>query len=236
MANPVPILLGAGIAAALMSGKKKRRKSRVGEACSADSAAPTGYICDNGALAFAPIEEEDLEVDAEPSGEEAGDFEMREEDVTLGAGEEAGSMEIATRTVSCDEFLQAIHVTPVDAGELPINEVAAQETALPAMKAVMTGMAANLGKPLDGATVGPLMVRQALEELVPACAWSYDEGQDDFTYDGGQVIQSNAGKEVLYALMSLASALLDEFNGAPDMPKPGFSPAPQQPGMNIQGG
>lgn len=234
MANPVPILLGAGIATMLLSGKKKRRsKSRVGEACDA-STAVEGYVCEDGALTFAPIEEDVLESEEEPSSEEAGEFEMREEDVTLGDGEESGGVEMTTRVVTCDEFLTAIHVTPADAGELPINEVAAQETALPAMKAVMEGLASSLGKPLDVATVGPLMVREALAQLAPSCTWVYDDVKDEFVYDDGQVIESEAGQEVLFALMSLATAMLDEFNS---FPKSGFSPAPKQEGgLNIQGG
>ncbi len=225
MPSPIPLLLAAGAAAVVLGGKKKKRKSkpRTGESCDALEP-PVGYSCDEGVLQVEAIDEGDLEKDEEPTGDEAGDFDMKEEDVSLTEGEEAAEVTLTVEevhedpAVMCEEFLAAIHVDPTEADEFPINAVATEQTAIPAMRAVMLAISQSLGKPIDAETVGPLMVRQALAELVPACEWKYDEANDEFIYNDGRRIESEIGKEVLYGLMNLSVQLIDDFNQTEEEP------------------
>jgi len=234
MAGPLPLLLAGGAALVLLGGKKKskpKRKSLAGQPCEADAAAPDGMICRGGILHPEIIDESMLEKYEEPTGEEAGDFETKEEDVSLTAEEEPGQVtlqsdEAVDPATMCDEFLQAIHVVPTEAGEIAINKVAVEQTAIPTMKAVMLGIHQNLGgKTVDAESVGPVMVTSALQELVPVCDWKFDD--DEFTFSDGMTIQSAAGKDVLYGLMQLSVQLIDDFNESQqeDLPKASFQPA-----------
>lgn len=233
MPNPVPLLIAAGVAAVALGGKKKRTKSREGVHCDVSVPVPEGYVCDDGLLRVEAVDEGDLEKDEEPTGDEVGDFETKEEDVSLTDGEEGGTISVVVEqpqdpVAMCEEFMHAIHVVPTEPDEIPINQIAAEETAIPTMKMVMLGMAQNLGKPVDPETVGPIMVKEALTELIPVCQWKYDEVSGDFTYNDGRTIDSEVGKEVLYGLMKLSGKLLDDFNKPEGVPVAGFDPVMAQ--------
>lgn len=225
MAGPLPLILAGGAALALLGGKKKRRRrvSRAGESCVADVPVPTGYVCEDGVLQMMVVDEEDLEREEEISEEDAGEFKTEEEDVSPEEGEEEADSASLVAEESpkspeemCDEFLQAVHVVPTETGELPVNKIAVEQTVIPSMSNVMEGIAKNIGTPLDPESVGPVMVLQALKDLVPVCDWKYDDANDEFVYDDGRTIESNTGKEVLYGLMQLSVQLLDEFNKPKD--------------------
>lgn len=235
MPGALPLLLAGGAAAVLLGGKKKskkaKKKSLAGQPCEVAVGTPDGYICEDGTLRIDVIDEDDLEKDEEPTGEEVGEFETKEEDVSLTEGEEAVVMTAHDEApapdpaLMCEEFLQAIHIVPTEAGELPINKIAAEQTAIPTMKATMLGIHQNLGgKTVDAESVGPIMVQNALSELIPVCEWKYDEQADEFLYNDGRSIESAIGKEVLFALMALSVQLIDDFNNQEeDLPQPGFN-------------
>jgi len=236
MANPI-VLLGGAAAALLLAGggkkKKKKTKSLAGQPCDIAAGAPSGYACDEDGLLFKVVDEGELEKDEEPSGDEVGDFETKEEDVSMGSDEDSASIPSITHQIAedpekmCEEFLQAIYVSPTDEGELPINSVAVEQTAMPAMKASMTGMAANLGG-VDPESMGPPMVLAALTELIPVCQWKYDDTNDEFIYNDGRTIDSDIGKEVLFGLMNLSVQMMEAFIADNETPLPDPVPQPQQ--------
>ena len=237
MVNPI-LLLGAGAAAVLFSGgkKKRRQKSLAGQPCEVAVGTPSGYYCGIDSLLHTKVVDEgSLETDQELSGDEVGDFETKEEDVSLNEGEEPATAGFDAQPAQdpkemCEEFLQAIYVVPTEEDELPINAVAIEQTAMPAMKSVMMNIAQNIGRPVDPETVGPVMVQEALAELIPVCKWKYDEQQGEFIYNDGETIDSDIGKEVLYGLMNLSVQMIEGFNAA-DIP----DPAPGDPqGMGFQ--
>lgn len=248
MAGPVPFLLAGGAALLLLGSKKKSRrmdkKSSVGQPCDATTKAPAGMICYDGILHPDIIDESMLEKDEEPSDEELGDFETKEEDVSLLDGEEAGEITMVSHEAvdpikMCDEFLQTVYVTPTEEGEAPINKIAVEQTVLPTMKQVMVGIHQNLGGPeVDAETVGPVMVESALKELVPVCEWKYDHQEGEFTFSDGNRIESDIGKSVLYGLINISVQLIDEYNktlqeAGEDLPQAVFQ---AQEGLGFQGG
>ncbi len=232
MPGALPILLASGAALALMSKKKKRRaKARAGQSCDMLEASPAGYFCDEGLLRTEPVGEEDLEKEEELSGDAMGDFETKDEDVFLIEGEEAGTLPIPEEppgdpSALCEEFLRAIHIVVTEPGDLPINKIAVEQTAIPAMEAALTSIVENVESPapIDPERAGPAMVRQALAELIPVCEWKYDESNDQFVYNDTRTIDSEIGQEVLYGLMNLSVRMIDGFNQS-NLVTPGFDPA-----------
>ena len=237
MAGPVPLLLAGGAALLLLGGGKKPRKSKktlAGQPCDATTESPKGLVCKDGILHPVVIDESMLEKDEEPTGEEAGEFETKEEDVSLSEGEEASEVTMTAQEYvdpaqMCDEFLQEIYTAPTEAGEIPIKKVAVEQTVLPTMKQVMVGIHQNLGGAgVDAETVGPVMVEAALNELIPVCEWKYDHQEDEFTFSDGMSIESDIGKDVLFGLMQISVQLIEEYNQSQqegkdeDLPQAGF--------------
>lgn len=245
MAFPLPILLAGGAVLILGSKKKRvrgRKKSLAGQPCDVATRPPSGMVCRDGIFHPEIFDESILEVDDQPTGEGVGDFEMKEEDVSLDEGEEASQVTLGPSEESdlgqmCEEFFQAIHVDPTNAGELPINKVAVEQTAIPAMKATMLGIHQNLGgQTIDAETVGPVMIVSALNELIPACDWEYDNVNYDFTYGSGSTIESAIGRDVIYGLMSLSVQLIEDFNAEKGPPTPGpIAAESQKPKAGFQG-
>ncbi len=106
----------------------------------------------------------------------------------------------------------AIHAVPSSEDELPIHPVAVEETALPAMKAAAAEIASNMGIPLDPEAVGPALVLDALKALIPVCSWKYDPDEDEFTYNDGRSIETDAAKDVLFGLVQLSVSVIDGIN------------------------
>ena len=228
MATALPLLLLGG-AALMIGGKKKRRGHRAVEGGSCASLGPAvheekkeeGVVCDYDSGDW--VDEGDLEADEEPKGEDAGDFETKDENIESSDDEDVQVGEAVSISIdesdpgkACEEFLEAVHVVPESPDELPINQIAVEQTVLPAMKTVMEDMAKSLGKPLDPETIGPLMVRQALSALVPVCEWKYDDTNGNFIYNDGRMIEGESGNDVLFGLMNLSAMLLEEFNAGPE--------------------
>ena len=233
MAGPLPLILVGGAAALLLGGKKKRRtkkRSTAAQACDPGAATPEGMVCRGGILRPVIIDESMLETYDELTGEEAGDFETKEEDVSLVDGEEESQVTLQTDTSAdpatmCEEFLHAIHIVPTVTGEIPINKVAVEQTAIPVMKKTMLGIHQNLGgKTVDAETVGPVMIVSALNELIPVCVWKYDETNYEFTFNDGMAIDTQEGRDVIYGLMQLSVQLIEDFNDdqQEDLPVAGF--------------
>lgn len=219
----LPLLFGAGLAAAVMSGtkKKKKKKSKAGDVCDDAKTAPVGFKCEGGVLEHISPDEDDLELDEDPTGDEAGDFEEREEDLSPGDDEDMydgdgnlidSDSDPVPASASCDDFLKAVHVVPSDPSEYPIHSVAVTQTVIPVMDQALSDYASTHPKPIDVDEVGPLMVLESLAALVPVCQWDYDEVADEFTFDEGKMIDSKEGGEVLFGLMKLATEIVENFN------------------------
>jgi hypothetical protein len=229
MAAALPLLLLGG-AALMLGGKKKRRTSTRtpdGGSCAAlgpdvhEIKKAEGIACDFDSGAW--VEEVDLEAEEEPKGENAGDFETKDEDLASTVDEDVQTSEAISISIDeddpskvCEEFLEAIHVDVEAQDEIPINKIAVEQTAMPAMKSVMEDIAKNLGKPIDPESVGPIMVREALSALIPVCEWKYDDTNGTFLYNDGRMIESEIGNDVLFGLMNLSAMLLEEFNAPPE--------------------
>lgn len=242
MSSALPIIIAGGALALLSGGKKKKRKKSpsVGDACAAGAHLPNNLVCEDGIVKQHVIDESDLESEDGLSAEDVGDFETREEDVSLSDGEEVAekSMEMDQQEVdpvdACEEFLRAIYVKPDDPEEIPINKIAAEQTALPAMKAVIKAAADQSGVPVDHELVGPQMVRQALAELVPACEWGYNEAEGEFFHSHNIPLDSEVGKEVLYGLIKMSVQLIDDFNESNKEPQVAYVPVqPKQAQLNV---
>ena len=232
----IPILIAAG-ALVVIGGKgskasKSSKPSKTPEAAWATEPEllPLPHLAPavSSGMFQPAVDEVYLERDDVVAGDDAGDFETEQEDVSIGKDEEMGSSAFELdeteirqgkdpKTV-CEEFLKAIHVTPDDEFELPINKVAVDLTAIPSMRRVMIGVASNLGRPVDIESVAPQMVRSALADLVPVCEWSYDEENLSFTYNNGEAVTSEIGKDVIYGLMKLSVLLIDEYNASSQTP------------------
>jgi len=230
-AQLLPLLVGAGIAVAVMGGKKKKKPTKkkpleAGDDCTPSTEVPAGLVCEAGVLEQASVSEDDLELDEDPKGEDAGDFEEREEDMTDlededpseildddGEGQEIPVMQTEAPDPSelCDEFLKAVHVKPNAPGEYPINDVAVTQTVIPVMDKTVKAFG-NVQTPVQTEVAGPRMVLESLEALVPVCKWKYDELEDEFTFDDGRTIDSPEGQEVLFGLMNMSVKIIEEFN------------------------
>jgi len=234
-AGALPLLLLGG-AAVVLTKKRRRRRANCADLPAGVHAEKKsqGLICDFETGDWV----EEGELDKSPIGEEAGEFEVIEEEI-LPSKDEDIQTEKEIETVQfqpvkepqqiCEEFLSAVHVQVTEPDELPINEISVNETALPAMRLVLNNLAQMHGKPLDPEMAGPKMVRQALAALVPACEWLYDDINDEFIYNNKYRIESEKGKEVLYGLMELSRRLLDEYN------KPAPPASPPGPGLGLVG-
>ncbi len=220
----LPLIVAAGAVAVLSGKKKKRSGPKSGQKCDPELDAPSGFSCDDGFLSEQPVDESDLDSEVDLSKEDIGDFDMDEEDVSAADDEESG--EPGDRapepepepepepdpSIMCEEFMQAIHAVPSSEEELPINPVAVEETALPAMKSAVLQISSSMGLPLDHEAVGPALVLDALKALIPVCSWSYDPDEDEFTYNDGRVIETEAAKDVLFGLVQLSVSVIDEVN------------------------
>jgi len=213
MTIPIPAIIVGGAALMIMgSGKKSRKRSGHNEKIEGDN-------FDNA------VDESMLDEYSEPTGEEAGDFKTKEEDISISDDEEEsidtdiegidyhnsddGTFDNTDKSALCDEFLSAAHIQYTEQGEIPINKVALEQTVVPAMTAVINNYDGSI---VDADHVGPEMILAALSELVPVCDWEYNEEDYEFTYSGGSKITSDAGKDVLYGLFSISSQIIDDFN------------------------
>jgi len=231
----LPLLLLGG-AAVVLAKKPKRKRASCADSSNEihEEKKSQGLICDFKSGDWV----EESELDGAPLGEEVGDFEVIEEDILPSKDEDIQVEEEIEEAESspekdpqkiCEEFLSAVHVRVTEIDELPINEIAVNESVFPAMKLVLNNLAQMHGKPLDPEMAGPKMVRQALAALVPACEWLYDDMNDEFIYNNKYRIESEKGKEVLYGLMELSRRLLDEYNRpVPEATQP-------RPGLGLVG-
>lgn len=187
----IPVIAAAGALLLLSSNKRKSKPSSK-----------------EGA-----VDESNLD---DKSKTEQGDFETEDEDISFGEDEEGLGEERAPdididSEKTCEEFMAAVHVVP-ETGELPINEVAVEQTVLPAMRKAAEGIIKNLGGPLDEEEVGPILVLEGLKALVPVCEWEYNPKEDEFTYDEGQGINSQVAQDVLFGLINISVGVIENAN------------------------
>lgn len=220
----LPVLLGAGIAVAAAGVRKKKKKKsnhKAGDSCEPSSGAPSGFKCEGGVLEKVSPDESELELDEDLSDEESGDLPERDEDISPADDEDVstedwddGDVTVSEKSPSatCEEFFDVIHVTPSDPDEYAIHHVAVSQSVIPSMDRALKSFAENKQRPIDADEVGPLMVLEALNTLVPICNWKYDDVSDDFTYDDGKQIESDNGSEVMFSLMRLAAEIVDKYN------------------------
>ena len=112
----------------------------------------------------------------------------------------------------CDTFIDAVHITPTETGEMPINKIAVEQSILPAMRASAHGFAQNLGKPLDGETIGPRLVLAGLEAVAPECGWEFLDVEQEFRYADNKRADGGRMGQVLGAMIDLSVIVLDEIN------------------------
>jgi hypothetical protein len=163
MPIPIPLLIAAG-AVVVFGGKKPKSKTATrSTALKCGDNIPKGFICKDGVLRAESLDKSVIERAREGAGtdgippikllnaidesmldtesdDDTGDFEISEEDISIGADEEMGDLAInynesMDQRETCREFLEAIYVEPSDADELALNDIAAEQTAIPAMKA-----------------------------------------------------------------------------------------------------
>lgn len=226
MAVPVPILLAGGMIL-LFGGKKKmsKKKSSPQRApCDVNAPPPRGMICKSGFLYPKIIDESMLESDNDISSEEAGSFDIKEEDVSLRDDERVIQEDMQEETVhdptlQCEEFLQAIYAAPMSDDEIPINKIAVEQTVLPIMKSALSSMRGEFGADLSADAAAPVMIRAALSELVPVCDWEYDDDDYEFKFNGMRV-ESSIGKDVIYGLLQISDRLIEESQE--DLPQADF--------------
>lgn len=214
MTIPLPIIIAGGAAALLISGKNKKRRSNTSKETDISAAEPQ--------VIHDIIDESMLDKYSEPTGEEAGDFDTKEDDVSLDDEDDASSDSSETPEEQpvepydpgdiCEEFLNAVYVAQPGEGELPINKIAVEQTVIPAMKDSMLDLYKNLGGPLDADSIAPIMIVSALNQMIPVCEWSYDEENYEFTYASGERIESDVGKDIVYGLFKISGMLIDDFN------------------------
>lgn len=233
----LPLIVAAGAVAVLSGKKKKSSGPKSGQKCDPDMDAPSGFSCDDGFLSEQPVDESDLDSEADLSKEDNGDFDIEEEDISSADDEESGEPGGDTAdpepeenpSIMCEEFMQAVHVEPSGPDELPLHPVAVEETILPAMKAAAAEIASNMGVPLDPEAVGPALVLDALKALIPVCSWKYDPDEDEFTYNDDRGIDTDVAKDVLFGLVQLSVSVIDEINTPTEATlQQGFIPAESQ--------
>ena len=228
--NALPILLVAGAGAHVLGGKKKkRRRSRTpsAEAQKAIEAVveSTKEIVEKGPdLEGVVIEEATLEFEEKPTGPAAGDFEIEKTSLEYDEEDDAQEPEKASAPLSprekyaqmkekCDTFIDAIHVTPTEPDEIPIQKVAVEQSILPAMEASAQAFAQTLGTPLDEETVGPRLVLAGLESVAADCGWEFSDAAGEFRYADGKLTTDNAKlANVIAAMIDLSVVVLGKFN------------------------
>ncbi len=211
MPKILPILaIGA---AALLLGKKKKKK-----AASNDSVKALVEKTPLSGLEGKVIGEDALEEDLAPGGT-VGEFEIQEESIDYDPEDDYEEVKKFTKhniyedmKNKCDKFIDAAHVVPTETGELPIHQLAVEQSILPAMRESAQGFAKSFGLPLDGESFGPKIVLAGLEAIAPECGWEFDENAQEFRYanhlhaDGGRM------GEVLGAMIDLSVNVLNEIN------------------------
>ena len=198
MSSPVLPIMMAAAAAVFLSGKKRKT-----------------YTSDSSSS----IDEDSIVLDSEPSGESDGDFYTEEEDLSMSDDEASSEGSQGTTEASfvdlkklCNQFLEEIYEEKEDSSVAPIKDVAIYETIIPSMKDSAEKIANNIGVPLDPETVGPALVTSALNALVPACQWRYNEQDGEFYFGDSEKIESEAGMSVLYGLIDLSARFIDLVN------------------------
>ncbi len=227
-ANALPILLVAG-AGALAFGSKKKRRRRSASPVSEEVEKVKDLVESTKELApdleGAIIEETTLEFEEKPTGPAAGDFEIEKTLLEYDEEDDAQEPEKAAAPLSprekyaqmkekCDTFIDAIHVTPTEPDEMPIQKVAVEQSILPAMEASAQAFAQNLGTPLDEETVGPRLVLAGLESVAPDCGWEFSDATGEFRYADGKLTADNAKlANVIGSMIDLSVVVLSKFNG-----------------------
>ncbi len=227
MANVLPIILVAGAAAVLLGRKKKKRKRT--PALTEEAKKEIKELVEGTRPPQVPdldgmmVEETSLEFEDKPAGEAAGDFEMESESLEYDVEDDAEEAEAPAPELSpqekyaqmrakCDTFIDAVHIEPTEAGEIPINKIAVEQSILPAMRESALGFAQNLGTPLDGETIGPRLVLAGLEAVAPGCGWEFSEADQEFRYADNKRADGGRMGQVLGAVIDLSVIVLNEIN------------------------
>jgi len=239
MANALPLILAAGAAAVLLGKKKKKKKAAPAISEEAkkeikelvEKTRPSGEPSELPELGGVMVEETALDFEEKPVGEAAGDFEVETEPLDYDEEDDAEEVEVPEELSpqekyeqmrgKCDTFIDAVHITPTETGEMPINKIAVEQSILPAMKASAQGFAESFGTPLDGETIGPRLVLAGLEVVAPECGWEFSDAAQEFRYADGKRADGGRMGEVLGAMIDLSVMVLEEIN----QPQP--APAPQ---------
>jgi len=229
--NLLPLILVGGVVVALGGKKKKKKKSKSVTETKPEAKqlppatsqeVPEGFGVGTGAT-----EESDLEFEDEPTGDEAGEFEEKIEELEEGEEDVFGepvdpaqqahqvhlqvNEETKEMREKCNAFISEIHVIPTDPDEGAINSVAVEQSILPAMKASAYGLHQNLGIPYDEETMTTPMVLSALEAVAPECGWEYSDASKEFRYAGGLSAHEGKAGDILNALFDLTVMILDDF-------------------------
>lgn len=233
MANVFPLLLAAGAAAVLLGKKKKKKKAAaISEQAQQDikELVEKTRPGDGPGMMIPITEESALDFEEKPTGgfeTEKESLEYDEEDDAEGV-EKASSLSAhdmyAQMRAKCDTFIDTVHVVPTEDGEMPINKIAVEQSILPAMRQSAHGFSQNLGTPLDGETVGPILVLAGLEAIAPECGWEFSESSQEFRYANGKRADGGRMGEVLSAMIDLSVLVLNEVN----QPQPSVAQFQQQ--------
>jgi hypothetical protein len=225
MAGNILPIVAIGAAAVLLSKKKKKKAApSINEQTQEDikelveKTRPPGMP----GMMIPTVEESALDFEESPSGEEVGDFEMETQDLDYDEEDDAQEVEKAPQmsahqkyeqmSQKCDTFIDTVHIVPTEEGEMSINKIAVEQSILPAMRQSAQGFAQNLGMPLDGETVGPMLVLAGLEAIAPGCGWEFSESEQEFRYADGKRADGGRTGEVLHAMIDLSVLVLNEFN------------------------
>ena len=242
MANVLPILFAAGAAVVLL-GKKKKKKRKSAPALTEEAKKEIKELVEGTRppqepdLSGETVEETSLEFEEKPTGEAAGDFEMELEPLEYDAEDDAEEAEkpapelspqekYAQMRAKCDTFIDAVHIEPTEAGEIPINKIAVEQSILPAMRESAMGFAQNFGTPLDGETVGPRLVLAGLEAVAAECGWEFSDADQEFRYADSKRADGGRMGQVLGAMIDLSVMVLEEIN-QPKPPQAQFQQAQQ---------
>lgn len=226
MAGNILPIIAVGAAAVLLSKKKKKKKaaSAIGEQTQQDikELVERTRPGEGPGMVIPVVEETSLDFEEKPSGEEAGDFDIENEDLGYDAEDDVEEAEkapalsahdtYAQMRQKCDTFIDTVHVVPTEADEMSINKIAVEQSILPAMRQSALGFAQNIGTPLDGETVGPMLVLAGLEAIAPECGWEFSEAEQEFRYADGKRADGGRMGEVLNAMIDLSVFVLDEVN------------------------
>lgn len=228
MAGNILPIVALGTAAVLLSKKKKKKRGvSISEKAQEDIKELVEKTRPEGmpGMVIPTVDESALDFEEKPSGEEAGDFEIETESLDYDEEDDAEEVEkapelsahekYAQMRAKCDTFIDTVHVIPTEDDEMPIHQIAVEQSILPAMRQSATGFAQNLGTPLDGETVGPMLVLAGLEAIAPECGWEFSESEQEFRYADGRRADGGRMGEVLHAMIDLSVLVLNEFNQPP---------------------